>query len=185
MGYAPDPWTWVPWEYVGQSTGRWDDPRGQYRVIYAGSTPEACFAEVLAQFRPDPMVIHDTTAISADKRDGVYPAVASGVLPRSWLERRRLGTANLDGTFVDIDHKKSIAALRPTFLADAVRHGLADFDAAAIRIHRPRPLTQGISRYLCGRSSNGPRTRGWVEAGCLLASARMRSLRLRRVSLMR
>ncbi len=138
----------MPWEYVDKSTGRWDDPQGQYRVMYAGSTPEACFAEVLAQFRPDPMLVQDTTAVGGDPRDDLYPTVPLGVLPSSWLEHRRSGTAILEGTFVDIGHKETIAALRPKFLAEAVRHGLADFDAAAIRVHRPRRLTQGISRHL-------------------------------------
>ncbi|MEX0874574.1 MAG: RES domain-containing protein [Actinomycetota bacterium] len=148
IGYPPNPWSFVPWEYAERSTGRWDDPRGQYRVCYAGSTPEACFVEVLAPFRADPGLVADTTAVASDPRDGIYPTVPAGTLPSSWLDHRRLGVADARGSFVEIGHKDTIAALRPTFLTRALGFGLPDFDAAAIRQHEPRELTRDISRHI-------------------------------------
>lgn len=36
IGFAPEPWTWTPWEYAdgGRFTGRWDDPNGIWRTLY-------------------------------------------------------------------------------------------------------------------------------------------------------
>ena len=39
VGYSPDPWAWVPWEY-SPFTGRWDDPEALFRTIYAASSAE-------------------------------------------------------------------------------------------------------------------------------------------------
>jgi len=55
VGYRPDPWAWTPWQYAGETgcfPGRWDDPRGWFRTIYAGRELLACLLEVLARFRP-------------------------------------------------------------------------------------------------------------------------------------
>jgi hypothetical protein len=148
VGYAPDPWAWVPWEYADRSTGRWDDPQNTYRVVYAASSPEACFVEVLAQFRPDPTLADGLDSIESDARDDLYPSAGPGIVPSTWLDHRLLGSATLDGPFCDVTDKNTIAALRPTFLARAMHYGLPDFDAATIRLHEPRRLTQEISRHL-------------------------------------
>lgn len=148
VGYPPDPWAWTPWEYIDRATGRWDDPLGTYRVLYGGTTPFACFVEVLAVFRPDDLLREETLEIEPDDRDGAYPTIASGIVPRSWLEERRLGSANLSGSFLDVAHAETIAKLREDFLARALHYGLPDFDAAAIRIREPRDLTREISRFV-------------------------------------
>jgi hypothetical protein len=155
VGYAPDPWAWVPWEYVERSTGRWDDPQEIYRVLYAGSSPEACFIEVLAQFRPDADLLADMAAIEPDPRDEHYPTIPPGQVHRSWLDNRRLGSGTLAGTFADIPHRDTIAALRPHFLARAIHFGLPDFDAGAIRMREPRGLTREVSRFLYALDHRG------------------------------
>lgn len=147
VGYEPDPWVWVPWEY-GPFTGRWDDPEDIYRVLYAGSTPEACFLEVLAQFRADAGLGSDFDDIAPDPEDEAYPTVAPGTLERSWLEHRRLGSARLTGAFVAVLDSTTISALRPRFLGMAIHYGLADFDASGITVAEPRAFTQKISRFL-------------------------------------
>ena len=49
VGYAPQPWAWVPWRFA-PFTGRWDDPLPSgYRVIYAATTPYSCYVEVLSR----------------------------------------------------------------------------------------------------------------------------------------
>mgnify|MGYP001590894403 FL=1 len=148
VGYAPDPWAWGPWQYVDRSTGRWDDPQSTYRVLYAGTSPTACFVEVLAQFRPDDILRGEIAEIEADPRDSIYPSLGAGIIPHSWLDARQLGSANLSGYFVDIAHMETIATLRPSFLSRAVHYGLPDFDGSAIRVHEPRGLTREISRFL-------------------------------------
>ena len=68
VAYRPDPWTWVPWQY-GPFTGRFDDAQGQFRVLYTGSTRLACYLEVIAQFRPDPLLLAEMEAITGDPQD--------------------------------------------------------------------------------------------------------------------
>lgn len=147
VGYSPDPWAWVPWEY-SPFTGRWDDPEALFRTIYAASSAEACLIEILAQFRPDPGLDRDLAAIAGCPDDAGYESNPPGVVGRGWLAERRLGSAHTDGRFVDVGHSQTIADLRPRFLKVALRFGLPDFDAAAIRIHAPRDFTQLVSRHL-------------------------------------
>jgi len=39
VGRLPDPLSWPPWEYAG--SGRFDDPAGEFRVLYAAGRPGA------------------------------------------------------------------------------------------------------------------------------------------------
>jgi len=100
VGYSPDPWAWVPWEY-SPFTGRWDDPEALFRTIYAASSAEACYIEILAQFRPDPGLDPDLASIAGCPDDAGYEGSPPGVVGRSWLRERRLGSAHVTGRFVD------------------------------------------------------------------------------------
>jgi RES domain len=173
IGYPPDAWAWVPWQY-GPFTGRWDDPQELYRTLYAGSSPLACFVEVLAQFRPDGGLTHDLGAIRGDARDRDYPSVRPGELSVDWLARRRLGRARLSGAYVDIGHSRTVATLRGAFLQEALSLGLPDFDAAAIRLHAPRRFTQEISRCLSRLPIDG----GVLASGVAFSSRHGDELRL-------
>lgn len=158
VGRAPDPWSWTDWRYAdrGRFPGRWDSPDGSYRTIYAGSTPQACLVELLAPFRPDPAVVDELAAIHEDEADAsLHPTVAPGRLDDSWFRARRLGRAVLTGTYCDVTHSATIAALRSRFLARARQHGLADLDAAALQDARPRELTQAIGRALYEETEGG------------------------------
>jgi len=84
VGYSPDPWAWAPWEYA-PFTGRWDDPDALFRTIYAASSAEACFIEVLAQFRPDPGLDSDLASIAGCRDDVDYEGSPPGVVGRNWL----------------------------------------------------------------------------------------------------
>jgi len=164
VGHEPDPWAWTPWEY-GPFTGRWDDPEDLYRVLYAASSPLGCFLEVLAVFRPDPVLAEELAAIEGGPDDDDFPTVPPGKVDRAWLERRRVGTATLEGRFVDVGHSHTIAELRPRFLQQAIDAALPDFDAAAIRTAAPRALTQAISRFLYGASLDDGDVPDGVEFG--------------------
>jgi hypothetical protein len=152
---APDPWAWPPWPYAdddGTFGGRFDDPRGEYRVLYASSQREGAFAETLARYRRDLHVEAELRLIAGDGEDERYPElVDAAVVPKEWLESRLLGTATHHGAFVDLGHGDSFAHLRAA-LADRVLHyGLDDLDAGAIR-RAPRGFTQEISRYVFARA---------------------------------
>jgi hypothetical protein len=144
----------VPWQY-GPFTGRWDDPEPRgYRVIYSGTPAFACYVEVLANFRADPVLADEMAQITPDPRDTFHPSAHTGTVPRSWFGPRLLAQAELEGAYVDVQHASSIGILRPIFYEVATSLGFPDFDGAAIRISEPRELTQQISRFLWEQTSH-------------------------------
>jgi len=151
VGYRPDPWTWTPWQYAenGRFAGRWDDPDGNYRTLYTGTTLLGCLLEVLACFRPDPTLIDELDGIIEDPDDLlVHPTPAPGTVPATWLIPRVATTGTLIGTFCAVTNTVTLSTLRPLFLGQALRYGLPDFDAAALRLAKPRALTQAVSSLL-------------------------------------
>jgi hypothetical protein len=159
LGRQPDPWVWPDWTYAGELgtfDNRYDDPRGEYRVLYASSERLAPFLETLARFRADPAIT--SVEIAGDPRDEDFPTLSPGAVPHGWLDGRILGTARCDAAFADVGHARSLTYLRDALASVVVRHGLAELDAAAIRARAPRALTQEISRhvYEC-TTANGDR----------------------------
>lgn len=156
IGFAPDPWAWTPWQYAenGRFPGRWDDPTGIWRTLYAGRTRLACYLEVLARFRPDPLLAADLADIREDPADAAdYPTAPAGSLPLRWANLRVVGTATLSGTYVLVGNARSLPTLRARFLSLALRYGLPDLDAAAVRVAKPRALTQAIAAWIYQQST--------------------------------
>ncbi|MPZ53766.1 MAG: hypothetical protein GEU79_13720 [Acidimicrobiia bacterium] len=79
---------------------RYDDPNGQYRVLYASSERIGTFLETLARFRPEPAILAEP--IASDPTDELYPTNAPGVIPAAWLRKRAMGTATVAGQFADV-----------------------------------------------------------------------------------
>ncbi len=151
VGYPPDAFSWTPWQYAdaGRFNGRWDDPEGRFRTLYVADRLLGCLLEVLADFRPDLTLVGELDAIVDDAGDSArYPTSAAGLLPRSWLAKRRVGRARMRGGFVDVRAATTIAALRTLFGPLAAKIGLPDLDAAAIKLSAPRTLTQQIAGWL-------------------------------------
>lgn len=150
VGRRPDVWAWPDWAYAGPDGSfgnRWDDPRAEYRVLYASSERRGAFIEVLARFRPEPAVVRELEEIELEPGEldrGPHP----GQLPRSWLARRATGTALADGPFAAIGASGSLVYLRDRLADRALHHGIDELDAAAIRVHAPRAFTQEISRMI-------------------------------------
>ena len=156
MGRAPDPWVWPDWANAaadGTFGNRWDDPGGAYRVLYAASERLGALVEVLARFRPDPHVAQALDAIEGDDEGALPP----GHLEASWLARRRMGEARVEGRFADVGHSESLARLRGDLARRIVHHGIPDLDASAIRRHVPRRFTQEVSRYVYEQTARGGR----------------------------
>ncbi|MEX2230474.1 MAG: RES domain-containing protein [Dehalococcoidia bacterium] len=160
LGRGPDPWAWPDWSRAhldGTFRNRWDDPDGDYRVLYASSQRLGAFVETLARFRPDLEVVAALAAIDgSDGRDG--DPLRAGTVPLEWVERRRLGVAELAGRYAVIGNARSLRTVRSALAASAVRHHLTEIDAATIRLTAPRAFTQQISRlvYGCVDDRNGP-----------------------------
>jgi hypothetical protein len=152
VGREPDAWAWPDWTYAHDDRtfgNRYDDPHGEYRVLYAGSQRSGALAETLARFRADLDIVAELQLIEGDPQDDAYPdAIAPGTVPREWLDTRAIGTATHDGTFVDVGRSDSLAHLRAALAARVLHYGLDDLDAGHLRRRAPRAFTQEISRHL-------------------------------------
>jgi hypothetical protein len=130
VGYKPEPWAWVGWEKWatdGRFRGRWDDSDGIFRTVYAGSTLLACLLELLANFRPDPLMVQVLDDIDEDDEDAaMYPSAPAGVLDPSWLDPRAAGTGKLSGRFCAATTSDSLAALHPHFVGLALHRGVSE-----------------------------------------------------------
>lgn len=143
---SPQPWAWPSWAYAGPDGtfgNRFDDPYGSYRVLYASSTRLGAFVETLARFRVDLTVIAGLQEIG-----GPDHPLQAGLLPRRWLAGRMISEAAMRADFVDLGDARSLAAVRAHLAARAIHYGLADIDAATIRLHAPRRFTQELSRLI-------------------------------------
>lgn len=151
IGRGADAWQWPDWAFAGADGtfgNRYDDPRAEYRVIYAASQRLGAFVETLARYRPDPALVAAYAEIEADDE---YPTIPPGVVPAEWPANRCAGTATHDGSFADVGQAESIAHLRANLAALVLHHRLDDLDAAALRLRAPRSFTQGVSRYVFER----------------------------------
>lgn len=150
VGHAPTPWQFTNWAYAdtdGRFDGRWDDPDGSYRVLYASTTRLGAFIEALGDFRADPQVAAGLKDIVVDEQDDEV-IVPSGHVPVSWSRGRVLGQAAVTASCAHVGHSRSLARLRRTLSPLVVRYQLNDLDAAAIRLNAPRAFTQHLSRFV-------------------------------------
>jgi hypothetical protein len=155
----------VPWEFAGAQ--RWDDVERSFRTVYAADSRYGCFVEVLAHFRPDPELVASMAEIEVEPEDGrEHPTNPAGQIDRKWVERHLISSARVSGTFCDVTTASTIAALRPEFISVAVSLGLPDFDSAAIKLARPRELTQRLASHIYGL----PTSAGTLFAGVRFAS---------------
>src|SRR5215211_7147500 len=99
---GPFAWPSLAWVRQGGGNHRFDDPRGeqaQFTVLYGASEVEACFAELLDQFRPGHRWVRPALERIAplppgdpDNLDaGEHPGFGSrGFVPQDYLARRRI-----------------------------------------------------------------------------------------------
>jgi hypothetical protein len=154
LARRPDVWAWPDWAYAGNDGSfgnRYDDPRGEYRVLYASRERVGAFVETLARFRPDPALIAALAEVD-DADDGALPP---GTVPGEWLHDRAVGEATPAGYYAEVGASRSLAHLRERLLLD-------DLDASAIRRRVPRSTTQAVSRLIfeCRGDDGGPQFAG-------------------------
>lgn len=163
IGRAPAAWAWPNWAFAGEDGtfgNRYDDPEGDYRVLYASSQRVGAFVEVLARYRTDPALVVEYAEIAVD--DDEYPTIPPGLVPADWPAHRRVGTATHPGPFADVGHSDSLAHLRFAMAPRLLHYGLDDLDAGDLRRRAPRAFTQEISRYVFERGvdADGERLAG-------------------------
>jgi hypothetical protein len=170
LGREPDPWEWPDWSYAipdGTFGNRFDDPDGQYRVLYASAERETTFRECLARFRPDPAIVA-AEIVENDNDENSPRTLRAGRVALTWLQNRRIGTGRLIGEFCDIGHSASIVHLRAALAALLSDYGLDDLDAGNIRLRVPRAFTQEISRYIFEQTDQGQPAYAGIRYGSRL-----------------
>lgn len=117
IGRAPAPWRFTDWAHAdqhGRFDGRWDDPEGSYRVLYASTSRFGAFVEALGGFRADPELTAGLRDIVVEDQE---PAVPAGHLPVSWLRSRVVGQGTVTARCV-----QSVTAARlPVFAGSSQR----------------------------------------------------------------
>jgi hypothetical protein len=155
IGRRPDPWQYPDWSRAnpdGTFGNRFDDPDGEYRVLYASSARLGCFLETLARYRPDLPLYAELAEIEGE--DDFVPA---GVVPREWFDSRVIGSAEAHGRFADIGASEWISMLRRRLASLLISLGIPDFDAAVLQRSGPRRLTQNVSQFVYRQGFNGIR----------------------------
>jgi len=155
LARRPDAWAWPDWAYAGNDGtfgNRYDDPRGEFRVLYASTERVGAFLETLARFRPDPALV---AALGEIEDGGGGDALPPGSVPAEWLHDRAVGEATLGGDYAQVGASRSLAYLRSRLV-------LGDLDASAIRRRVPRSTTQAVGRVVfeCRAEDGGPQFAG-------------------------
>ena len=145
----PDPWRPPDWADVGDDLtfgNRFDDAEGRFRVLYAASSPLACYLETLARYRRPPEAEQLLSVLSSIKNapdDYTPPAT----VPASWLPTRSLGMALLTKRrFANVYSSEWLAYIRRNLepMFSVRRTDGQDFDLALLLSQR-RALTRRIA----------------------------------------
>jgi hypothetical protein len=145
----PDPWRPPDWADVGDDLtfgNRFDDAEGRFRVLYAASSPLACYLETLARYRRPPEAEQLLSALASIKnaQDDYTPPAT---VPASWLPTRSLGMALLTKRrFANVYSSEWLAYIRRNLepMFSVRRSDGQDFDLALLLSQR-RALTRRIA----------------------------------------
>ena len=129
-------------------TNRWDDAQGQFSTLYCGTTPEACFAETLAPFRPTDVVSRINAFMTEEADEGTDFDLVSGTVPADYIHHRALAhfTVPVHRNFIDIDDAKTHAALNASIPHVPRDYGLQGFDRG-VAMTQDRRITRRIARH--------------------------------------
>ena len=149
VALGPDPLLWPDPRYIGGS--RFDDPLGQFRVLYVAEQRVGCFIESLARFRPDLTLLARLAAVT-----GVVGPIPTPIVPADWYRRRTVGQLRLlpGQRWLDLRAPETLQSLRAELAQTLVRLGLPDLDVSAAR-GPSRELTRQIARWAYERDLQG------------------------------
>jgi hypothetical protein len=125
VGYFASPCGFTP-HHLCSWNHRFDDPKREYRTIYAADRKETCLREVLADLRPDRKALAEFKKIFGD--DAALEA--AGQVTRAWREKHVLANADIvidSGAMADIESAPVLADL-------SRRLGNRDLTRAASRL---------------------------------------------------
>lgn len=142
LGRLPDPLAWPPFEYVGDA--RFDDPLGEFRILYVAEGRLACLVETLYRFRRPLPALAAERALPADEP----PPATVASLPPGWRQKRGFCRLRLDEgqRWLDLRSFDTREALRPVFASLLTHLRLPELDLSAV--YGPhRVLTRAIARW--------------------------------------
>jgi hypothetical protein len=117
----------------------------RFRVLYAARKRTACFAEVLAGFRPSLELLAETGD----------PADIAGEVSRGFLRSRGTATFRLlRGRWLDVRRVETLEALRTAFGPTLHDYGLADVDLGGL-CGPQRAFTQSVAAWAHQRGYQG------------------------------
>src|SRR4029077_9572114 len=132
-------WVLPDWKYISSIDGtfpnRYDDPLGEYRVLYAASQRLGCFLEVLAKFRVAPEVAAGLKEIDGPEE---YPV---GTVSQAMFEPMQMGRATYDvpdHLAADVCSSEWISRLRAVLLPAFFALNIKSFDASTLLSTSPR-----------------------------------------------
>jgi hypothetical protein len=125
---------------------RWDDPRREYRTLYCAEQPETCLAEVLADLRPNTMMLTELAELMGESPELLE---AAGTVDPGWRALHSLQAARLllDGELADVEDLRMRAELERRHAILLAAHGMDHLNISEIR-SRARVVTQTIGRHL-------------------------------------
>ncbi len=145
---ARDPFVPPPWDFAtnvllpGTFGGRFDDPRGRwgvpieerFRTLYCTTQRTGAFAETIDPLRvklPEFLQrIRDFVTDTAD--DEAFRHYRRAVIPREWLDKKRIGSTLLDPSlrFIDLEASETLQTLNrvPRLIRLAARFSLDQID---------------------------------------------------------
>lgn len=149
IGRLPDPLAWPPWEVVGG--GRFDDPRREFRALYAAAQRRGSFVETLARFRLSLANLAELRRIAG----GTEPAHGASV-PVDWYQKRAVVRLRLmlRQRWLDLRAAETREELRRELAPTLLALGLSDLDLSRVLGPR-RALTQTIARWAYERGYAG------------------------------
>ena len=160
VGRRPHVWEWRDWRTAFPDRtfhNRWDDPKGEYRVLYAASSRFGAYLEVLSWARPDLELLADCSCI--EDNDPTAPrTMPPGRLPPGWRNNLIIGKGVSDEVhdpLVVVGSSASLAAVRLVLAREALQFGLKDIDAEVIRCG-DRRFTQAVSRFIYEHAQSAP-----------------------------
>jgi len=124
--------------------GRFDDPRGEFRVLYATVQRRAAFLETLAHFRPSLDVLAALQAV--ENTDEPLP---SPLVPVDWYRGRAVGRLRLTTRqqWLDLRSFETREMLRRELAHTLIELGLEGLDLSGV-VGPRRQLTQIIARWV-------------------------------------
>lgn len=145
VGYFASPCEFTARELCGWNH-RFDDPKREYRTIYAADKKETCLREVLADFRPNKKVLADFSEFFGDDE----AVKCAGLVPNAWRENHVLTQAEIavsSGEMADIESDPVLSDLSRRLEDELSARKLERLDVARIR-SQDRNLTRAASRLL-------------------------------------